>query len=105
MKTLAVVLGDQLSPTVSSLHGAQAADTVVLMMEVTEETGYVRHHQQKLAYILSAMRHHGARLAALGWQVDYVRLDDPGNSGTFTGEVARAIQRHAPDRIVVTEAG
>ena len=32
-------------------------------------------------------------------------LDDPQNSGSFTGEVARAVERHAPARIVVTEPG
>ncbi|RZM12517.1 MAG: cryptochrome/photolyase family protein [Sphingomonas sp.] len=105
MKTLIPVLGDQLSFDLSSLDGAAPADTVVLMMEVADETTYVRHHRKKIAYILSAMRHHAAALVQAGWHVDYVRLDDPDNAGSFTGEVARAIARHAPDRIVVTEAG
>ena len=105
MKTLIPMLGDQLSPALSSLHGQRKADAVVLMMEVADETTYVRHHQQKIAYILSAMRHHASALRAAGWDVDYVRLDDPDSTGSFTGEVARAIGRHAPDRIVVTEAG
>lgn len=105
MKTLIPVLGDQLSPGLSSLKGAAKKDSVVLMMEVSDETTYVRHHQQKIAYILSAMRHHADALREAGWTVDYIRLDDPDNSGSFTGEVARAVQRHAPDRIVVTEAG
>jgi deoxyribodipyrimidine photolyase-related protein len=51
------------------------------------------------------MRHHAEALREAGWQVDYVRLDDPDNTGSFTGEVARALQRHTPDRINVTEAG
>ena len=105
MKTLVPVLGDQLSLDLSSLADADRADTIVLMMEVADETAYVRHHQQKLAYILSAMRHHAAALREAGWRVDYVALDDPGNSGSFTAEIARAIERHAPERIVVTEAG
>ena len=104
-KTLIPVLGDQLSLNLSSLADADPANSVVLMMEVADETTYVRHHRRKIAYILSAMRHHAADLAARGWTVDYVKLDDPDNSGSFTGEVARALQRHAPDRIVVTEAG
>ena len=41
-------------------------------------------------------------LREAGWRVDYVRLDDPDNSGSFTGEMARAVARHVPDRIVVT---
>ena len=105
MKTLIPVLGDQLTPTLSSLEGADKRDAVILMMEVAEETSYVRHHKKKIAYILSAMRHHADALRADGWTVDYVRLDDPDNAGSFTGEVARAVHRHAPDRIVVTESG
>ena len=105
MKTLVPILGDHLTPAISALRDADPADTIVLMMEVADETRYVRHHKKKLAYILSAMRHHAAHLTDLGWQVDYVRLDDPANSGSFTGELARAVDRHAPDRIVVTEAG
>jgi deoxyribodipyrimidine photolyase-related protein len=34
-----------------------------------------------------------------------VTLDDPDNAGSFTGEIARAVERHVPDRIVVTESG
>jgi deoxyribodipyrimidine photolyase-related protein len=103
--TLVPVLGDQLSPDLSSLQGRDRATTVVLMMEVADETTYVRHHRRKMAFILSAMRHHAEALRAGGWTVDYVRLDDPDNTGSFTGEVARALTRHAPARIAVTEAG
>jgi deoxyribodipyrimidine photolyase-related protein len=99
------VLGDQLSFDLSSLVGADPATSVILMMEVAEETTYVRHHKAKIAFLLSAMRHHARALREAGWHVDYIRLDDPENSGSFTGEVARAIQRHTPDRIHVTEAG
>ena len=102
---LVPVLGDQLSPTLSSLADADKAGTVVLMTEVADETTYVRHHKRKLALILSAMRHHADRLRREGWTVDYVRLDDPGNTGSFTGEVARAAKRHEATRVVVTEAG
>ena len=104
-KTLIPVLGDQLSLTLSSLADADPATSVLLMMEVDEETTYVRHHRRKIAYILSAMRHHAQALRAAGWTVDYVPLDDSENSGSFTGEIARALTRHRPDRIVVTEAG
>nr|WP_246438609.1 cryptochrome/photolyase family protein [Novosphingobium piscinae] len=98
-------MGDQLSPGLSSLADRSPADTVVLMMEVAEETGYVRHHQAKLVLVLSAMRHFAAELRAAGWTVDYVALDDPGNSGSFTGEVARAVARHGARGVQVTEPG
>lgn len=105
MTTLVPILGDQLSLALSSLSDANPADAVILMMEVADETTYVRHHRRKLAYILSAMRHHAEALRAAGWTVDYVALDDPGNSGSFNGEIARALARHGADRIVVTQAG
>jgi deoxyribodipyrimidine photolyase-related protein len=103
--TLIPVLGDQLSPFLASLRGVGRRDAVVLMAEVAEETGYVRHHKQKIAMIFSAMRHFARALEQAGWTVDYVRLNDPGNSGSFTGEVARAITRHAPSAIRIVEAG
>ncbi|WP_380785090.1 cryptochrome/photolyase family protein [Sphingomonas sp. R86521] len=105
MTTLAVVLGDQLTLDIAALRDADPATTIVLMMEVAEETTYVRHHRRKIAYILSAMRHHAEALRAAGWTVDYVELDDADATGSFTGEVARAVGRHDPGRIAVTEAG
>lgn len=105
MTTLIPVLGDQLSFSLSALQGADPATSVVLMMEVAEETAYVRHHKRKIAFILSAMRHHAMALRAAGWTVDYIGLDDPENSGSFTGEVARAVARHSVTAIRVTEPG
>ncbi|WP_230770914.1 cryptochrome/photolyase family protein [Sphingomonas sp. Leaf4] len=104
-RVLIPVLGDQLTATLSSLKRADPAATTILMMEVVEEATYVRHHPKKIAFLFAAMRHHAAALREAGWDVDYVTLDDPDNAGSFTGEVARAIGRHDPTRIVVTEPG
>lgn len=104
MTTLRIVLGDQLTPSLSALRDYQRGD-VVLMMEVAEEATYVRHHKQKLTLIFSAMRHFAADLRRDGLQVDYVTLDDPENTGSFTSEVQRAIGRHKPSQVVVTEPG
>jgi deoxyribodipyrimidine photolyase-related protein len=105
MTILIPVLGDQLSHDLSALAEQDKADCIILMVEVDEETAYVAHHKAKLVYILSAMRHHAEDLRASGWQVEYVRLDDPENSGSFSGELARGIERHGPVGIRVTEAG
>ena len=104
MTTIIPVLGDQLSFNLSSLTDISPTTAVILMVEVDEETTYVEHHKAKLVYIMSAMRHHAVALRDAGWAVDYVRLDDPDNSGSFTGELARAIERHSPAAIRVTEA-
>lgn len=105
IKTLRLVLGDQLSCSISALRDIDRARDVVLMAEVHEETTYVRHHRQKLVLVLSAMRHFARRLRAEGVCVDYVRLDDEDNSGSFTSELGRALARHAVDRIVATAPG
>ncbi len=78
---------------------------VVFMAEVHDETTYVRRHKQKLVLVLSAMRHFAASLRAEGMRMDYVQLDDKGNSGSFTGELGRALSRHHVDRIVVAQPG
>jgi len=104
-RVLIPVLGDQLSLKLSSLADADPDTATILMMEVVEEATYVRHHPRKIAFLFAAMRHHAVALEAEGWSVDYVRLDDPDNAGSFTGEIARAVERHDPTRIVVTEAG
>lgn len=102
---LVPILGDQLTRTLASLRGRAKDDTIILMMEVWDEATYVKHHQQKIALIFSAMRHFAAELEDAGWSVDYTRLTDSENAGSFTGEVARAVERHAPHAIHVVEAG
>ncbi len=94
MKTLVLILGDQLSPKIAALQACDPAHTIVLMAEVASEASYVRHHKKKIAFLFSAMRHFADELRGLGWTVDYVRLDDPANSGALGGEVERAKARH-----------
>ncbi|WAT18743.1 cryptochrome/photolyase family protein [Aurantiacibacter sp. MUD11] len=102
---LVPILGDQLTRDLASIRGRTKNDTVILMMEVWDEATYVKHHKQKIALIFSAMRHFAQELRDAGWQVDYVKLTDEGNSGSFTGEVARAVERHSPRAIHMVEAG
>lgn len=105
MTVLRPVLGDQLSHALASLRDGDKSRDVVLLVEVAEETTYVRHHPQKIALVLSAMRHFADALRDDGWTVDYVTLDDGANTGSFTGEIVRAVGRHGPKRIVATEPG
>ncbi|QGN53493.1 cryptochrome/photolyase family protein [Novosphingobium sp. Gsoil 351] len=102
---LVPVLGDQLSRGIASLQGLTPGDAIILMMEVWDEATYVRHHQQKIVLILPAMRHFAVELRREGWTVDYVELGDPENAGSFTGEIARAVERWSPAAIRVVEPG
>lgn len=105
MVRIVAILGDQLSPDISSLKKADKTSDIVLMAEVMGEATYVRHHPKKIALIFSAMRHFAAELRAEGWAVDYVQLEDPQNSGSFSGEIERAVIRHSAQEVLSTEAG
>ncbi len=105
VRNIVLVLGDQLSPGLSSLAAGDPARDLVLMCEVMEEARYVRHHKKKIILLFSAMRHFAEELKRLGWRVAYTRLEDSGNTGSFTAEVERAVSAHRPERIVVTEPG
>ena len=102
MSTLRLILGDQLTPDISSLRDANKSHDIILLCEVFDEAVYVRHHQKKIAFLFSAMRHFAAKLSESGWRVDYVSLDQKGNSHSFSGEVARAVARHEPQGVIVT---
>ena len=102
---LVPILGDQLSRNLASLDGLTPADAVIVMMEVWDEATYVKHHKQKIVLIFSAMRHFAEELRAEGFTVDYIALDDRENTGSFTGEVARAVERHDAGEVRVTESG
>jgi deoxyribodipyrimidine photolyase-related protein len=104
MTRLRLVLGDQLTREVAALCDYNDGD-VVLMAEVAGETTYVKHHKQKIAFVLSAMRHFAEELRAANILVDYIKLDDPGNTGSIGGELRRAVERHQPERLIVTSPG
>lgn len=105
MPHLHLILGDQLSHSLSALEGYRPGIDTVLMVEGRAEATYAPHHKQKIALIFSAMRHFAIELQAKDIAVDYIHLDDPANSHSFTGELERAIDRHKPQKIIVTEPG
>ena len=100
---LRFIFGDQLSHGLSSLSDLSKGSDVVLMCEVRQEATRVRHHKKKIVFIFSAMRHFAAELREQGCQVDYIHYDAPDNAGNFTAELERAVARHKPDAVVLTE--
>ena len=105
VRRLRLVMGDQLSPAISSLAGCDPDRDIVLMVEVAQEARAAPNHVQKLVLIWSAMRRFADQLRDGGLQVDYVRLEDPANRGDFLGELERAVARHAPQAVIVTRPG
>ncbi len=100
-----LVLGDQLSHSLSALADADPQDSLVLMAELMSEATYVKHHKKKIAFLFSAMRHFAEALREKGFQVRYVTLDDPENTQSLRGELARAIAESGASSIVATECG
>lgn len=100
-----LILGDQLSTGLSALRDLHPARDTVLIAEVVDEATYVLHHKQKIALIFAAMRAHAAALQATGLRVRYVRIDDPDNTGSIAGELGRAIEALAPDKVIRTACG
>lgn len=103
MKSIRFIFGDQLSDSISSLARLDHKNDVVFMCEVLEEATYVKHHQQKIAFTFSAMRHFASNLAKQGINIHYVKLDDPGNTGSFDGEIKRVMDMFGADKIILTE--
>ena len=103
--TLRLILGDQLARSISSLNDLDLDTDTIVMVEVMAEATYVPHHKKKIAFLFSAMRHFADTLRNEGLRVVYVKLDDPANSQSFSGEVTRLINALKPDQLVVTEPG
>ena len=105
MPNLILILGDQLDINISSLAQFNKNDDHILMCEVAAETSYVKHHKQKIIFILSAMRHFSNELKKSGYRHFYVKLDDPNNTGSFKQEVIRHMQLTKCEKVIITKPG
>lgn len=102
---LILVLGDQLSDDLSGLRAADPARDLVVMAEVAEEGTYVRHHPQKIALVLAAMRKFAARLVERGFRLAYSRLDDPDTGPSIGSELLRRAAETGAAEVLVTTPG
>ncbi len=105
VRNLIPVMADHLSHSSPALRQGDPSLDVILMMEVQAEVNVVSHHRKKVAFLFSAMRHFAAELRDVGWTVDYVMLDDASSRGSFESEISRAVERHKPSAIMITEPG
>ncbi len=77
-KKLRLILGDQLNEN-HSWYKQIDPEVTYLMMEIKQETGYVRHHIQKVTAFFLAMRNFAKLLKAKGHRVLYIELDHADN--------------------------
>ena len=97
MKTLRLILGDQLNERHSWFKKPEA-NVVYVLMEVRQETDYVEHHIQKVAGFFTAMRAFARRLEEAGHAVRYLRLDDADNQHNFADNIKQIIKKEKIDR-------
>lgn len=91
-KTLRLILGDQLNIQHSWFEKTNP-DMTYVMMEIKQETGYVRHHIQKVVGFFLAMRNFADALQSQGHQVIYWKLDHPDNTQSLTGNLSFLIEK------------
>jgi deoxyribodipyrimidine photolyase-related protein len=103
--SLIIVLGDQLDMNSSAFDGFDVTHDLVWMAEVAEESTHVWSSKQRIALFLSAMRHFAAALRASGKRVHYTPLDAIDNHGSLGSELEAAIERYAPQELIVTTPG
>ena len=98
-KTTVWILGDQLSPRISSLEGLQPTACVILMIESIEHCRRLPFHKQKLVLVWSAMRHFAEEIRQLGYEVDYHAA-----ASSFTAALRQHIRRYGSQRLRMMES-
>jgi deoxyribodipyrimidine photolyase-related protein len=68
-------MGNQLNSRIGPLSRLDPSQTVVLMIESLERSRSHPYHKQKLALVLSAMRHFKRELEGAGFEVHYVQTE------------------------------
>jgi deoxyribodipyrimidine photolyase-related protein len=93
LKTLRLILGDQLNPNHQWFTRVDATVCYV-MMEMRQETDYATHHIQKIAAFFAAMRHFANYLRQKGHKVIYLALDNPENKQNLADNLKELILKH-----------
>ncbi len=104
-RNLVVVLGDQLNLRSSAFDGFDPAQDRVWMAEAAGESSFVHSHKVRIAYFLSAMRHFAEDVRKAKFSLEYRPLDAENNRGELDAELASALGKFKPERMVVVEPG
>ena len=102
MKILRFIFWDQLSFSISSLRDI-SSDDIVLICELRDEVTQVKHHPKKIALWFAAMRHFAIELQNQGVNLRYVQFTNRLNTHYLNGEIKRAVDDLAIQKIIVTE--
>ncbi len=103
MAKLRFLFHDHLNQSVASLASCDRENDVIMLCESKIEFSRVKHHQKKIAFWLSSMRHFHEELLEVGYRVDYVMLDDPKNTHDLLKEIKACAERHQLREVVLMQ--
>jgi len=90
MKTLRLILGDQLNHKHSWYNNDK--DVLYCMFEMRQETDYVKHHIQKVVAFFKSMRNFRDWLIEKNQEVIYLKLNDEENKQDLTKNLEQIIK-------------
>ncbi|OQW59454.1 MAG: deoxyribodipyrimidine photolyase [Proteobacteria bacterium SG_bin9] len=105
IRTMVVVLGDQLNDELATFDQFDSDQDVIVQMEVKEEATYIPQHKLRIAFFFAAMRHFRDEQTRKGRTVHYSEIGDPDNRQSIAAEVRRSINQLQPKTVLVTEPG
>ncbi len=91
MKTLRLILGDQLNIKHSWFKNTNE-DVMYCLFEMRQETDYVKHHIQKVIGFFAAMRQFAEDLSEDGHHVEYFKINDEKNTQNLTKNISKLIK-------------
>lgn len=90
MKTLRLILGDQLNHNHPWFNKTDE-NIVYCLFEMRQETDYVKHHIQKIVGFFSAMRNFASELTKAGHEVIYYKINDEINTQSLVDNLQQII--------------
>jgi len=105
VRSLVLVLGDQLDLEAAAFDGFDPRLDVVWMAEVAEESTHVWSSKPRTVMFLAAMRHFALALQSAGRALHYTRLDAQGNAGNLGAQLEADLLRVRPSRLIMTAPG
>jgi deoxyribodipyrimidine photolyase-related protein len=105
VRTLALVLGDQLSADNPALQSMDPTHDRVLMIEAPGEGRHVWSHKARITIFLSAMRHFRNELCGRGFEVHYISLADHPDLPGLPERLSRALAELKPQQLRLAEPG
>ena len=98
MKTLRLILGDQLNHK-HSWYNDPNEDVLYFIAEMRQETDYTVHHIQKVVAFFEAMQHFSEWLQERGHEVIYYKLDDGDNEQRLVKNLEKLIKKHNIEKL------